>query len=361
MARQFDRKLVLENGDVYAGYAFGADIERVCELVYNTAVVGYQEIISDPSYTYQAVVMTYPLIGNYGVTEEDNETNNPQIGALIVREYNDSPSNFRYTKTLGETLEEDKVPGLEGIDTRKLTRFIRDNGSIKGMICNFDRPTEEALEIIKNTEIRKNAVSVVSCKKRWYSRTFNPKYNVIAIDCGIKHSIIRSLNARGCNLTIVPWNTTIEEIENMNPDGILISNGPGDPHEVKEVIELVKKLRGRHPIFGIGLGHLLINLAYGAEVYKMKNGHRGGNYPVKVLENGKVLITGQNHSYAVCAESLEGTGLSVTCKNVVDGSVEGTEAKADRVFSLQYHPDDTAGPEGTVNPFDRFIAMMEEK
>ncbi len=360
MLRKKDRKIVLEDGSFYEGYGFGDNCDAVCEIVFNTSMVGYQEIISDPSYTYQAVVMTYPLIGNYGITDEDFETKSPTIGGLIVREYNDFPSNFRYTKTLSETMEENHIPGISGIDTRKLTRSIRDLGSRRVCITSIDTPNEKALEIIKNTPVPKDAVSRVSCRKKWYSRTSNPKFNVVAIDCGIKLNIIRSLNQIGCNVTIVPWNTSAEDIRMMKPDGLFISNGPGDPEDVQPVIETVKELKGKLPIFGICLGHQMISLAYGAKTYKLKFGHRGGNHPVKNLETGKLEITSQNHSYAVASESVEGTGLKVTHINLLDNTVEGVECKEDKVFSVQYHPESAPGPQDSKYLFGKFIDIMKE-
>lgn len=355
------KKLVLEDGAEYIGVGFGYDCERVCEVVFNTSVVGYQEIISDPSYTDQAVVMTYPLIGNYGIADEDYETRVPTIGALIVREYNDLPSNFRYTKTLSEVMEEYKIPGLSGIDTRKLARSIRDLGSRRGIITDADTPVKEAVEKIAATPVPHDAVSRVSCKKRWYSRTANAKYNVVAIDCGIKLNIVRSLNARGCNVTVMPYNTPADEVIKCKPDGIFLSNGPGDPEDVTPVIELVRALRGRYPIFGICLGHQIISLAAGAETYKLKFGHRGGNHPVKNLETGKIEITSQNHSYAVREESLAGTGLTVTHVNILDNTVEGVRDEGSRMFSVQYHPESAPGPQDSAYLFDRFIALMENK
>ena len=355
------KKLVLEDGAEYIGVGFGYDCERVCEVVFNTSVVGYQEIISDPSYTDQAVVMTYPLIGNYGIADEDYETRVPTIGALIVREYNDLPSNFRYTKTLSEVMEEYKIPGLSGIDTRKLARSIRDLGSRRGIITDADTPTNAAVEKIAATPVPHDAVSRVSCKKRWYSRTANAKYNVVAIDCGIKLNIVRSLNARGCNVTVMPYNTPADEVIKCKPDGIFLSNGPGDPEDVTPVIELVRALRGRYPIFGICLGHQIISLAAGAETYKLKFGHRGGNHPVKNLETGKIEITSQNHSYAVREESLAGTGLTVTHVNILDNTVEGVRDEGSRMFSVQYHPESAPGPQDSAYLFDRFITLMEGK
>ena len=249
--KEFDKKIVLEDGEEYLGYGFGANVESINEIVFNTSVVGYQEICSDPSYTYQMVVMTYPLIGNYGITDDDYETNKPTIGGLIVREYNDMPSNFRYTKTLSEYMEENGIPGIQGVDTRKLTRSIRDKGSRKVIITDISTSKEEAIEKMRNYEIPKDAVSKVSCKKRWYSRTANPEYNVVAVDCGIKLNIVRSLNKRGCNVTIVPYNTSFTTIQSLKPDGIFLSNGPGDPEKAVEVIDLVKKAKGKYPIFGL--------------------------------------------------------------------------------------------------------------
>ena len=357
----FNKKIVLEDGEEYLGYGFGSDKEVICEIVFNTSMVGYQEIISDPSYTYQMVVMTYPLIGNYGITDEDYETKQPTIGGIVVREYNDLPSNFRYTKTLSEYLEENNIPGISGIDTRKLTRSIRDKGSRKVIITDINTSKKDALEKLKKYEMPKDAVSKVSCKKKWYSRTSNYKYNVVAIDCGIKLNIIRSLNKRRCNVTIVPYNTTAKEIEKLKPDGIFLSNGPGNPEDVTEVIQLVKELRGKYPIFGICMGHQMISLAYGAKTYKLKFGHRGGNHPVLNLETDKIEITSQNHSYAVDEESLKKTALKVTHRNILDSTIEGVECKKDKVFSVQYHPESAPGPQDSGYLFDKFIKSMSER
>ncbi len=358
--KSFNRKLVLEDGSEYCGYGFGSPCQRVCELVFNTSMVGYQEIVSDPSYTDQAVVMTYPLIGNYGITDDDFECKNPSIGALIVYDYNDRPSNFRYTKTLSELLEENGIPGIYGVDTRRLTRSIRDFGSRRCTITDISTPVGEALEIIKNTPVPHDAVARVSCKKRWYSRTANPQFNVVALDCGIKLGIVRSLNRLGCNVTVVPYDTPAEEIEFMKPDGVFLSNGPGDPEDVTPVIETVKKLRGKYPLFGICLGHQMISLAYGAKTYKLKFGHRGGNHPVLNKLTGKIEITSQNHSYAVDNDSLEGTGLTVTHVNLLDGTVEGLQCAEDGVFSVQYHPESSPGPQDSGYLFDIFVSSMKE-
>ena len=360
MSPEPDRKLVFADGTEYYGYGFGCDCDRVCEVVFNTSPVGYQEIISDPSYTYQAVVMTYPLIGNYGIADEDFETKIPTVGGLIVREYNDSPSNFRCTKTLSEVMEEYKIPGISGVDTRKLTRSIRDRGTRRALITSASTPVGEALEVLEAVKVPRDAVSRVSCRKRWYARTSGAAYSVVAVDFGIKLNIIRSLNRRGCNVTVVPYDTPAEEIIKMRPDGVFLSNGPGDPQDVPGAVELINMLKGRYPMFGICLGHQLIGLACGAETYKLKFGHRGGNHPVKNLTNGRVEITSQNHSYAVNRDSLSGTGLEITHINLLDNTVEGMECAADRVFSVQYHPESAPGPQDSAYLFDKFVSLMKE-
>ncbi len=371
----YNKKLILEDGSEYLGYGFGADKEAVCEIVFNTSMVGYQEIISDPSYTDQAIVMSYPLIGNYGITDEDFESKMINLGALIVREVNEFPSNFRFTRTLSELLEDSDVPGVYGVDTRKLVRSIRDNGSGKVLITDISTTKEEGLKKLRETELRRDAVERCSCKKRWYARTSNHKFSVVAIDCGMKMNIVRELNSHGCNVTVVPYNTPAEEIMKMNPDGLFISNGPGDPEDVPEVIETLKTLKGKLPMFGICLGHQLIALAHGAKTYKLKFGHRGGNHPVKDLATGKIEITSQNHSYAVDDSTVEGTGLKVSHINLLDNTVEGlcnydmteeaatepADAKAfePRIFSVQYHPESAPGPQDSTYLFDRFISNMQ--
>ncbi len=354
------RKIVLADGSEYVGEGFGDGADRVCEIVFNTSMAGYQEILSDPSYTCQMVVMTYPLIGNYGMAAEDYETATPTIGALAVRRYNDAPSNFRSAETLGAVMERFHIPGIQGIDTRKLNRSIRDHGSRKALITAADTPLEEALEILRTTDVPRDVVRRVSCKAPWVSPAANARYHVAAVDCGIKHNIIRSLNARGCDVTVLPYDVAAEAVLALGPDGLFLSNGPGDPEDVPQVIELVRALRGRLPIFGICLGHQIISLAYGASTYKLKFGHRGGNHPVRELATGKIEITSQNHSYAVDEKSLAGTGLELTHVNILDGTVEGVKCGRDRVFSVQYHPESAPGPQDSGQLFDRFIAMMEE-
>ena len=358
--KEFDRKLVLEDGSEYYGYGFGDMSERVTEIVFNTSMVGYQEIVSDPSYTYQSVVMTYPLIGNYGMTDWDYETKTPTIGGLIVREYNDRPSNFGCTSTLEDVMKKYKITGISGVDTRKLTRSIRDFGSRKVLITAADTPKEKALEILANTSVPTDAVSKVSCKKPWKSKCKGANFDVVAVDCGIKHNIIRSLNAWGCNVIIVPYNTPFEKVMALRPDGVFLSNGPGDPEDVLPVIELGRKIQGKVPVFGICLGHQMIALANGARTYKLKFGHRGGNHPVKNLLTDKIEITSQNHSYAVDIDSLKGTGLELTHINLLDNTAEGMRNEEQMIFSVQYHPESAPGPQDSGYLFGIFVDNMKK-
>ena len=361
MIRKFDRKLILENGTEIPGYSFGADGDKVLELVFNTSMVGYQEILSDPSYTDQAVVMTYPLIGNYGMSNEDYESKTPSIGAMIVREYNDIPSSFRADETLDGVMKRYDIAGVYGVDTRKLTRIIREYGSCKVLITSADRDTEEALEYLKKTDLRHDAVSRVTTKEIYVSDVKDAKFHVVAIDCGMKLNIVRELNRLGCRVTVVPFDTPAGDIMALKPDGVFISNGPGDPTDVKPVIESIRMLRRSYPMFGICLGHQLISLAYGAKTYKLKFGHRGGNHPVMDMETGKIEITSQNHSYAVDADSIKKTGLTVTHMNLLDDTIEGVRCDKERVFSVQYHPESAPGPCDSAYLFDRFMEMMESK
>ena len=361
MIEKPDRKIILETGEETLGYGFGAKTDRVLEIVFNTSMVGYQEILSDPSYTDQAVVMTYPLIGNYGMAADDYETKTPTIGALVVREYNDEPSNFRAEKTLGCVMEQYGIAGIAGVDTRKLNRLIRDGGSRKALLCSAETSLDEGLRILRETALPHNAVSRVACNAPYEVKGEAPRFHVVAVDCGMKTNIVRSLVARGCRVTVVPWNTPADEILKLSPDGVFLSNGPGDPTDVPETIGTVKGLIGRVPIFGICLGHQILSLAYGAKTYKLKFGHRGGNHPVLDLDTGKIEISSQNHSYAVDEDSLAGTGLTVTHRNLLDGTVEGVACKKDGAFSVQYHPESAPGPRDSGHLFDRFIALMESK
>ncbi len=353
-----DGKLILDDGSTYFGYGFGGRKDVVCELVFNTSMAGYQEILSDPSYTDQAVVMSYPLIGNYGITNEDFESRIIAPSALIVRDLNGAPSNFRSAGTISELLQEQDIPGLSGVDTRKLVRHIRDHGSCRVLVTDAATSVEDGLAILRDTPERHDAVRRRSCTKRWYSRTSNPKFRVTVIDCGLKLNIVRMLNQNRCNVTIVPYDTCAEEILSLSPDGVLISNGPGDPADVPEVIQTLRLLRGKLPMFGICLGHQLLARAFGADTYKLKFGHRGGNHPVRDVRTGKIEITSQNHSYAVAEETLPGTGLQVSHVNLLDGTIEGLSSEEDGVFSVQYHPESAPGPQDSSYLFERFVELM---
>ena len=353
------RKLVLQDGHVFEGEGFGSDEEKIAELVFNTSVVGYQEILSDPSYCGQFVCMSYPLIGNYGLTEEDYESKRIHMSGFVVREYNDIPSNFRYTSTLGEVMKENGCVGISEIDTRELVRIIRDYGSMLAMICDINRDTNEVVKLLNEYVAPRDQVKRVSSNKVWFSRTRNPKYTIVAVDCGMKLNIVRKLNQVGCNVVVVPYNTSYADIMKYNPDGLFLSNGPGDPTDVVEVINLVKEARGHLPILGICLGHQIIGLACGAKTYKMKFGHRGSNHPVINMLTDKVEITSQNHSFAIDKASLDGTGLTLTHKNLIDDEAEGMMDLENSIISVQYHPESAAGPEDSEYIFNRFIELID--
>ena len=355
----WNKKLILDDGSEFRGCSFGGTKDAVCELVFNTSMAGYQEILSDPSYTDQAVVMSYPLIGNYGITNEDFESRVISPSALVIRDLNEAPSNFRSALTLSQLLEEHDIPGIYGVDTRKLVRHIRAQGSGRALLTGSATTVQEGLQIIRDNPERHDAVKRRSCAKKWYSRTSNPKFQVAAIDCGMKSNIVRMLNTHRCNVTVVPYDTSAEEILSLSPDGVLISNGPGDPTDVPEVIRTLRRLHGILPMFGICLGHQLIALSFGARTYKLKFGHRGGNHPVKNIRTGKIEITSQNHSYAVDESSLAGTGLSVSHRNLLDGTVEGLVCEEEKIISVQFHPESAPGPEDTAFLFSRFTGLMK--
>lgn len=355
-----NKKLVLANGSVFSGECFGCEDDVICEIVFNTSMVGYQEIMSDPSYTYQGVVMSYPLIGNYGMNDEDFETKRPSMSALIVRDYNDIPSHYQSSHTLSDVLKQYHIAGLSGVDTREIIRQIAQYGTCLGIITDEGTSLEKALEQIKNHELKRDSVSLVSRKSIEVYDVKNYKKHVVAIDCGMKQNIVRSLNAGGCKVTCVPYNTRFEDIETLHPDGLFISNGPGNPEDVKETIELIKHFIGKIPVFGICLGHQLIALAYGAKTYKLKFGHHGANHPIKNLKTNKIEMTSQNHNYAVDFQSLEHTPLEVTHINILDNTIEGLRCNRDYVMSVQYHPESAPGPMDSLYLFDEFIEMMEE-
>ena len=351
--------LILEDGTVFEGTSIGSSREVISEIVFNTSMTGYLEVLTDPSYAGQAVVMTYPLIGNYGICREDMESRQAWPDGYIVRELSRIPSNFRSGDTIDHFLKEQDIPGISGIDTRALTKILREKGTMNGMITtNGDYDLEEVKEKIRQYTV-KGVVLKTSVKKPYVLPGDGKK--VALLDCGAKDNIARNLNMRGCEVTVYPADTPAEEILKINPDGIMLSNGPGDPAENVGIIEEVRKLyESSVPIFAICLGHQLMALATGAKTYKLKYGHRGGNHPVKDLETGRVYITSQNHGYAVDEESLDPSVAVPAFVNVNDKTNEGLKYVGKNIFTVQYHPEACPGPLDSGYLFDRFMRMMEE-
>ncbi len=337
--------LILEDGTVFEGTSIGSSREVISEIVFNTSMTGYLEVLTDPSYAGQAVVMTYPLIGNYGICREDMESRQAWPDGYIVRELSRIPSNFRSGDTIDHFLKEQDIPGISGIDTRALTKILREKGTMNGMITtNGDYDLEEVKEKIRQYTV-KGVVLKTSVKKPYVLPGDGKK--VALLDCGAKDNIARNLNKRGCEVTVYPADTPAEEILKINPDGIMLSNGPGDPAENVGIIEEVRKLyESSVPIFAICLGHQLMALATGAKTYKLKYGHRGGNHPVKDLETGRVYITSQNHGYAVDEESLDPSVAVPAFVNVNDKTNEGLKYVGKNIFTVQYHPEACPGSSG---------------
>jgi len=361
----------LEDGTVLTGESFTGPGEAVGEIVFNTSMSGYQEVLTDPSYAGQMVTMTYPLIGNYGVNDEDMESGMVYPGAFLMREYQSVPSNFRATATLAEFLQKYNILGITGIDTRKLTRIIRTVGAMKAVVSTTDLDGDSLVRRAREWVglIGRDMVKEVSAAKPYQWLDNEPcegygfaeapagTFKVVAFDFGIKYNQLRLLAKRGCFVQVVPAKTTAEEVLALNPDGVFLSNGPGDPAGVEGVVENVRNLLGKKPVFGICLGHQILGLAYGGSTYKLKFGHRGSNQPVKDLTTGKVEITSQNHGFCVDPESLS-EDVEITHINLNDGSLEGMRHKKFPAFSVQYHPEHAPGPRDAEYLFDRFIELM---
>ena len=351
--------LILEDGNVFEGISIGADKEVISEIVFNTSMTGYLEVLTDPSYAGQAVVMTYPLIGNYGICYEDSESSKPWPDGFIVRELSPIPSNFRSKDTIQNFLKSNDIPGIAGIDTRALTKILRDKGTMNGMITTDENYNLEVI-IPKLKEYRTGkVVEKVTCKS--VSKMNGTGLKVALMDFGAKRNIAQSLLNRNCEITVYPAHTTAEEILATKPDGIMLSNGPGDPKDCESIIEELKKLYASDvPIFAICLGHQLMALATGADTHKMKYGHRGANHPVKDLSTGKVYISSQNHGYVVDETTLDPKVARPAFINVNDNTNEGLEYIGKDIFTVQFHPEACAGPHDSNFLFDRFIEMMKK-
>ncbi|MBX6377080.1 MAG: glutamine-hydrolyzing carbamoyl-phosphate synthase small subunit [Clostridia bacterium] len=350
-------RLILEDGTVFEGEAFGGWRRTVVgEVVFNTGMTGYQEVLTDPSYRGQIVAMTYPLVGNYGIDAAVGESARPQVSGFLVREACDEPNHWRSLGTLGAYLEDWDVPGLAAFDTRALTRHLRRRGTMRGVLTAADGPVDAFAALARSWRPGR-LVDEVTVAEPYELSGEGP--HIVVVDYGAKANIVRSLRTRGCRVTVVPAGWTATRILALDPDGVLLSNGPGDPVDVVGAPETVAALLGRVPIFGICLGHQLLGLALGARTYKMKFGHRGANHPVKDLLNGRCTITTQNHGYAIDADSLVGTGLEVTHVNLNDGTVEGMQHTRYAAFSVQYHPEAAPGPEDNLDLFDRFLTAVD--
>ena len=349
--------LILEDGHVFTGTSIGAKKEVISEIVFNTSMTGYLEVLTDPSYAGQAVCMTYPLIGNYGICYEDTESLRPWPDGYIVRELSRTPSNFRCEDTIQNFLKRFDIPGIAGIDTRALTRILREKGTMNGMITTDENYDLDAIIPRLRAYTTGKVVEKVTCSEKKVLKGSGKK--VALLDLGAKNNIAKSLNKRGCEVTIYPASTTAEEILAANPDGIMLSNGPGDPKECTEVIKEIRKLyESDTPIFAICLGHQLMALATGADTHKMKYGHRGGNHPVKDLETGRVYISSQNHGYVVDTDNLDPKVAVPAFINVNDGTNEGLKYTGKNIFTVQFHPEACPGPQDSGYLFDRFIKMM---
>lgn len=351
------RLLILEDGTVLEGEAFGAEANVFGEIVFTTSMTGYQETITDQSFNGQIITFTYPLIGNYGINRDDYESIAPTCKGVVVREHARLASNWRNQLSLDEFLKRKGIPGISGIDTRALTRKLRQFGTMKASMIDAGDSFDHAFDQLKATVLPTNQVEQVSTTKPYPSPGIGR--NVVVIDFGLKHSILRELSKRECNLTVVPYNTPAETILDLNPDGVMLTNGPGDPTDVPEAIEMIRQIQGKLPIFGICLGHQLFALANDAKTYKMKFGHRGLNHPVREIATGRIDFTSQNHGFAVDANSIDPEKLMVTHTEVNDNTVEGIRHRKYPAFTVQFHPDAAPGPHDAVHLFDEFMEMMD--
>ena len=370
--------LALEDGTLFHGRSFTGDCEAVGEVVFNTSMSGYQEILTDPSYCGQMVTMTYPLIGSYGVNHEDVESDRIQVRALLVKEYQEFPSNYRSEKALADYLKAGGIPGIEGIDTRALTRHIRVQGAMKAVLSTRDLNPESLVEKARQSPdmAGSDLAGVVTCQGPMLWENGRPRrlaagldtfewpensgrYRIAAMDFGVKYNILRSLEQRDCTLLVLPADTNSEMIDRLDPDGLFLSNGPGDPAPVTYAVDAIRHQIGRRPIFGICLGHQLIGLALGGKTFKLKFGHRGGNQPVKDLKTGKVEITSQNHGFCVDMDSLRDPDVEISHINLNDNTVEGLVHKKHPLFSVQYHPEASPGPHDASYLFDRFVEALD--
>ncbi|KZS47748.1 carbamoyl phosphate synthase small subunit [Paenibacillus glucanolyticus] len=353
-------RLLLEDGTLFSGKSFGADAEMTGEVVFNTGITGYQEVLSDPSYCGQIVTMTYPLIGNYGITRDDFESIRPFVHGFVVRRHEPVPSNWRAEYSVDSLLKEYGIPGISEIDTRMLTRIIRHYGTMKGILTTSNKPVEELKEMLGDTTIAELRNQVASTSTPQMFTSPGSKERIVLVDFGAKSGILRELTSRGCDVIVVPHDTTADEIRRLHPDGIQLSNGPGDPKDVPYAVDMVKQLLGEYPIFGICLGHQLFALAAGADTEKLKFGHRGGNHPVKELASGRCYITSQNHGFTVNEDSVKGTELEVTHINNNDKTIEGLKHSKFPAFSVQYHPEAAPGPHDSSYLFDQFLEMIRD-
>lgn len=347
------RYLVLADGTIFAGEGFGAETETTGEVVFNTGMTGYQETITDESYCNQIITFTYPLIGNYGISAGANESIIPSCSGVIVHELARRASNWTSEMSLDEFLKLHQIPGITGIDTRKLTRHLRDNGVMRGVITN----NPDTAAAILAQPARVDQVAQVATPRPFPSA--GTGLRVVLVDFGLKHSILAELSRRACNVTVVPYNTSFTQIAALHPDGILLSNGPGNPEDVPTALPLIRELQEHYPIMGICLGHQLFALANGAQTVKMQFGHRGFNHAVREIATGNTFFTAQNHGYAVDPDSIQGTDLLVTHVEINDGTVEGLRHRNHPAISVQFHPDATPGPHDATGIFDDFCAMMD--